>query len=152
MNGSSRVRYMEMMTVWERVTKINRWEMTPEEMDGQLWRKKISLKLEPSSLIRLERIFIHKMRRCTEIWEKMKQTNKSWDLIRVYKLSLKKDWKRRSKKASSNFFKNYRRNGAKWRTEMLLFIIIPYKVTWEWGAEGKKRCVCWGWEGGWCEG
>ena len=30
---------------------------------------------------------------------------KSWKLISVYQISLKKDWKRRSKKASRNFFK-----------------------------------------------
>ena len=44
MNGSSRIRYMETMTMWKRVTKTNRWEMTPEEMDGQFWRKKIIFK------------------------------------------------------------------------------------------------------------
>ena len=43
--------------------------------------------------------------RCTEKWEKLKQTKKILEINKCLPNKSKKDWKRRSKKASRNSFK-----------------------------------------------
>ena len=103
MNGSSRIIYMETMTMWKRVTKTNRWEMTPEEMDGQFWRKKIIFKTWTQVIKSLERIFIHKMR-YNEKWEKMKQTKKILGINKCLPNKSKERLEKKVKKSFQKFF------------------------------------------------
>ena len=67
--------------------------------------------------------------RYTEKWEKMKQTIKILGINKCLPNKSKERLEKKVKKSFQKFSLNDRRNGAKWRMEMLLFTIVPEQVT-----------------------